>query len=344
MNNWGIKGTHLALAGAFICLMVILLSGCKSAQPTPASTGELYDMDWSLSGNLNAHDPVIIKQGETWYLFTTGTGITMKRSDDGGHWENIGPVFKRQPEWHKQMVPFNDGNLWAPDVFYQQGKYYLYYSVSSFGSNTSVIGLATNVTLDPTDPNYAWVDEGVVIQSMSADNYNAIDPNVVQDRDGNLWLSFGSFWSGIKLIQLDPETMKPAANATLYSIASRPGNTAIEAPFIVERKGYYYLFVSFDFCCRGANSTYKIMVGRSRKITGPYVDKDGKDMMLGGGTLIDRGDERWIGPGHCAVYQQGRSAILVNHAYDKQNFGRPTLQIRPLYWDADGWPTLTLGE
>jgi len=174
---------------------------------------------------------VIIKQGDTWYIFATGIGITRKRSEDGTHWERMAPVFSPQPEWNRQMIPFNDGNLWAPDIIHYQGKYYLYYSVSSFGSNTSAIGLATNVTLDPTDPDYAWVDEGVVIQSTNTDNYNAIDPNVAQDRDGNLWLSFGSFWSGIKLIRLDPETMKPAADATLRSIAAKPGNTAIEAPF-----------------------------------------------------------------------------------------------------------------
>ncbi len=338
------KRTHLALVGACICLLAVLLSGCKDAEPTMVTTGELYDLDWSLSGNLTAHDPVIIRQGDTWYIFTTGTGITMKRSEDGRHWENIGPVFSPQPKWHKEMVPFNDGNLWAPDIFYYRDKYYLYYSVSSFGSNTSAIGLATNVALDPTDPNYAWMDEGVVIHSTSTDDYNTIDPNVARDRDGNLWLSFGSFWSGIKLIRLDPETMKPAADATLHSIAAKPGNTAIEAPFIIERDGYYYLFVSHEYCCRGVNSTYRIVVGRSREITGPYVDKDGKAMLDGGGTLIARGDDRWKGPGHCAVYQQGRSAILINHAYDARNFGRPTLQIRPLYWDADGWPTLTLEE
>ena len=341
-------GKTLMLMGMAICLLAIPLAGCRGTAPMPepaptsAYAGELYDVDWTLSGNLDAHDPVIIKQNNTWYIFTTGHGINMKRSQDGRYWEAIGQVFNPQPDWHKQVIPRNDGNLWAPYIFYDQGKYYLYYSVSSFGSNISAIGLATNTTLHPQDPNYAWVDEGIVIQSEKANNYNAIDPNIVQDRAGKLWLSFGSFWSGIKLIGLDPATMKPAADATLYSLASKPGNTAIEAPFIVERDGYYYLFVSFDFCCRGFLSTYSIVVGRSPEITGPYVDRDGKAMMQGGGTLILEGGERWRGPGHNAVYQQGRSAILVNHAYDKENSGKATLQIHPLYWDADGWPTLSL--
>jgi len=345
-SNLCTKAEHLALTGAVVCLLVVLLSGCggTAPMPTPRNSGELYDTDWKLSGNLDAHDPVIIKQGDIWYMFTTGVGISMKRSENGTHWENLGKVFRSQPDWHRQMVPRNDGNLWAPDIFYHQGRYYLYYSVSSFGSNTSVIGLATNVTLDPQNADYDWVDGGAVIQSTGADDYNTIDPNVAQDRAGNLWLGFGSFWSGIKLVRLDSETMKPAANPTLVSIASRPGSTAIEAPFIIERNGYYYLFVSFDFCCRGVNSTYKIMVGRSQEITGPYLDKDGNDMVNGGGSLVDAGDSRWIGPGHNSVHQQGHSAILVNHAYDKLNSGRATLQIRPLYWDADGWPTLALDE
>lgn len=335
--------------GMAICLIAIPLSGCRTAPtpaPTPADpyTGKLYDVDWTLSGNLDAHDPAVIQQGDVWYLFTTGHGIAMKRSQDGQVWEAIGQVFDPQPAWHKQSIPRNDGNLWAPDIFYYQEKYYLYYSVSSFGSNVSAIALATNGTLDPRSPDYAWVDEGIVIQSGEDNDYNCIDPNVAQDRDGNLWLSFGSFWSGIKLIALDPATMKPAAGATLTAIASRPGSTAIEAPFIVERDGYYYLFVSFDFCCRSFLSTYNIVVGRSQEITGPYMDKDGQAMMQGGGTLLLEGDDRWRGPGHNAVYQQGHSAILVNHAYDKQNAGRATLQIHPLYWDVDGWPTLSLAE
>jgi len=354
LSNLFTKGTHLALAGAFIYLFVVFLSGCSTPTPapptptlpppTPVTTGELYDIDWTLSGNLNAHDPVIIKEGDIWYIFTTGVGISIKRSEDGKHWERYGLVFSPQPDWHKERVPFNDGNLWAPDIFYYQGKYYLYYSVSSFGSNTSAIGLVTNVTLDKESPDYEWVDEGVVISSTDKNNYNTIDPNIVQDREGNLWLSFGSFWSGIKLVKIDPETMKPAEGEPLHSIAAKPGNTAIEAPFIIEREGYYYLFVSHEFCCRGVDSTYRIVVGRSEEITGPYVDKNGKTMLTGGGTLISKGDDRWKGTGHNAVYQQGYSAILVNHAYDAQNFGRPTLQIRPLYWDADGWPTLNIED
>jgi len=304
------------------------------------NTVDLYNMDWVLSGDLGAHDPTIIKEGDTWYLFCTGTGISMKRSEDGRQWKSLDPVFTTQPEWNRKLIPRNKGHLWAPDIIYYRNVYYLYYSVSSFGKNTSAIGLASNVTLNPNNPDYEWVDEGVTIQSNSTDNYNAIDPNIIQDSQGNLWLSFGSFWGGIKLIRLDPETMKPTTDATLHSIAFKPDNSAVEGPFIIERNGRFYLFVSFDYCCRGVDSTYRIVVGRSESITGPYADKDGVDMMLGGGSLIDKGNDRWIGPGHNSVYRQGDATLLVNHVYDGDNEGRPILQIRPLCWDAHGWPTL----
>ncbi len=304
----------------------------------PVPGQDLYAINWELSGNIGAHDPVIAKQGNNWYIFYTGVGLLMKKSEDGVTWKDLGPIFYTNPKWFKEYVPNARGSIWAPDISYYKSTYYLYYSVSSFGKNTSVIGLATNKTLNPDDPNYEWEDAGAVISSNSSLNYNCIDPNMIVDESGQPWLSFGSFWTGIKLVELDPETMKPYTDDEIYSIASRPVDTAIEAPYIIFHNGYYYLFVSFDFCCRGIESTYKIMVGRSRNITGPYVDKNGIDMMLGGGTLIDAGDDQWKGPGHCAVYQSASTAILVNHAYDALNNGMAALQIRPLYWGSEGWP------
>lgn len=299
---------------------------------------DLYKMKWDLNGDIGAHDPVIIRQQNKWYIFYTGVGLRMKESDDGLIWKDFGGIFNTKMDWFKKYVPTAGESIWAPDISLYKGVYYLYYSVSSFGRNTSVIGLATNKTLNPEDTEYKWEDMGAVINSNESNDYNCIDPNMIVDENGQPWLSFGSFWSGIKLVKLDPKTMKPNQGAELVSIASRPGNTAIEAPFILFHKGYYYLFVSFDFCCRKTESTYKIMVGRSANIAGPYLDKSGVEMMMGGGTLIDSGDERWKGPGHCAVYQSASTSILVNHAYDAQNDGIATLQIRPLYWDDEGWP------
>jgi arabinan endo-1,5-alpha-L-arabinosidase len=298
------------------------------------------DVNWDLKGDLWAHDPVIAKEGSRWYVFHTGNGIQIKTSEDGANWKQQGPIFSSLPEWSKEYVPEKDEeSIWAPDIYFHNGVYYVYYSVSTFGKNTSAIGLVTNTTLDFNSPDYEWKDMGHVIHSTASDDFNAIDANLIFDQDGQPWLSFGSFWSGIKLIQLNPKTMKPAEGAELLSISSRTEQpNTIEAPFIVYRNGYYYQFVSFDFCCRGVESTYKIVVGKSKDITGPYVDKEEVSMMQGGGTLIDAGDERWIGPGHCAVYLSGESSLLVNHAYDALKKGKPTLQIRPLYWDSEGWP------
>jgi arabinan endo-1,5-alpha-L-arabinosidase len=309
----------------------------QAATPAPTAELNLYNIQWNLSGSLDVHDPVIARQGTAWYIFWTAPGINMKTSTDGLAWRNIGRVFATNPTWHKTLVPETDGNIWAPDISYYNGMWYLYYSVSTFGKNLSVIGLATNTTLDPTDSAYKWVDKGDVIRSATSDNYNCIDPNMVLDTNGDPWLAFGSFWSGIKIVRLDKTTMKPASGYTLTSLAY---NSSIEAPFIVKRGNYFYLFVSFGACCQGVNSTYNIRVGRSSSLTGTYADKSGVSMLSSGGTLIDDGDSRWIGPGHEAVFSSGDTWILVNHAYDAQANGAATLQIRPLYWDSAGWPYL----
>ncbi len=288
------------------------------------------------------HDPVIIKQGEYYYLFSTSHGILIKRSRDLITWDYIGPALQPPPKWASEQVPKFDGNIWAPDISYVKGKYYLYYSISSFGENRSRIGLAVNKTLDPNDPNYAWEDRGPVVASEPHNDYNAIDPNLARDAEGRYWLSFGSFWSGIKLVEVDPATGAPLSNPPkLISLASRPGvqYNPIEAPFIIAKNGYYYLFVSFDFCCQGLQSTYKIAVGRAKKITGPYLDRDGKDMLAGGGTIVLKGSADYAAVGHNAVLQEGDKDWLVFHAYSVKLGGTAVLQIRPILWTNDGWPT-----
>jgi arabinan endo-1,5-alpha-L-arabinosidase len=285
------------------------------------------------------HDPCIIKSAGYYYIFSTGDRIEMRRSADMQQWKRLKQVFPSIPDWGVQEVP-GVSNIWAPDVFYRDSTYYLYYSLSTFGSNRSRIGLASNQTLDPDSPSYQWLDQGKVTESNSDDSYNAIDPNVVRDNEGKLWLSFGSFWSGIKMIELDSTTMKPKNGAALKSIASRANWGAIEAPFIIFKESWYYLFASFDACCQGENSTYKIKVGRSAVISGPYTDKNNLSMLNGGGSLVLAGDERWRGPGHCAVLQEGDSTWLVHHAYDAENNGIPTLRIEKLTWTEDGWPQI----
>jgi arabinan endo-1,5-alpha-L-arabinosidase len=293
----------------------------------------------------NVHDPTVIRDGETFYLFSTRAGLSVRCSADLQRWRLCGDVFAHLPQWAVEEVPGLRG-LWAPDISYFNGKFHLYYSVSTFGSNRSAIGLVTNQTLDSSSTKFSWKDEGKVIGSTRTDDWNAIDPNLVLDEAGQPWLSFGSFWGGIKLRRIDPATGKLSTqDETLYSLAARPRSKeqpgAVEAPFIVRRNGYYYLFVSFDFCCRGVRSTYNVRVGRARRVTGPYVDREGKALMEGGGSLVIEGGGRWAGPGHCAVLQTKEGDKLVYHAYDAEWRGASTLRISPLYWDAEGWPTIS---
>ncbi|MBN1154445.1 arabinan endo-1,5-alpha-L-arabinosidase [candidate division KSB1 bacterium] len=302
------------------------------------------------TGDIRAHDPVIIKQDSAYYVFCTGRGISIKRSPDLYHWEDIGRVFQEPPEWAVEAVEGFRGHIWAPDIFYLNGVYYLFYSISSFGKNTSCIGVATNKTLHPDDPDYQWIDHGKVVESVpNRDDWNAIDPNVVRDENGDVWMNFGSFWSGIKLVKLAPDLLKIETDPQeWYALARRArsagipdtqaGDGAIEAPFIINKNGYFYLFVSFDYCCRGVKSNYKIMVGRSESVTGPYLDREGKSLLDGGGTLVLAGDERWPGVGHNSVLLEEGNDWLVYHAYDAENEGRSALIIRELIWDEQGWP------
>ena len=295
--------------------------------------------DSELSGSIfPVHDPCIIREADTYYLFCTGARVPMRTSPDLQTWELRGDTFRRIPEWAKDIIPAAD-SIWAPDISFYNDRYHLYYSVSTFGHNRSVIGLATNSTLNRLSSDYEWVDEGLVVASTDDDDFNAIDPGLIVDADSIPWLVFGSFWSGIKLRRLDYETGKPSReDESLYALASRPESPgAVEAPFIIHRNGFYYLFVSFDFCCRGVDSTYRVMVGRSETITGPYFDREGVSLLEGGGTQVTFPTERWRGPGHNAILQEEDGDRIVYHAYDAEHDGLPTLRMGSLVWDDSDW-------
>jgi arabinan endo-1,5-alpha-L-arabinosidase len=250
-------------------------------------------------------------------------------------------VFTERPAWVADAVPGNRGlNFWAPDVFHLKDKYLLYYAVSTFGSRTSGIGLVTNPTLDPNDPNYKWTDQGLIVRTQQGiNNYNAIDPAVVQEADGKLWLVFGSFWEGIKLVQLDPATgLRIAPDSPITELAHY---SSIEAAYIYFHDGYYYLFVNWGRCCQGVNSTYNIRVGRSKTITGPYLDMAGKDLAHEGGTLFLETRGNFIGPGHAGIIKVDDQYWLSCHFYDGATArGTSRLAVLPLAWNKDGWPTV----
>jgi arabinan endo-1,5-alpha-L-arabinosidase len=342
-----VRSTFLLLAA----LTTILASQVECQEPHALQLSGDYPV---------THDPSIAREGDTYYVFATTSNaaegqMPMRCSHDLLQWKLCGHVFPSIPAWIHEASPTTK-ELWAPDISYFQGKYHLYYAYSAFGVNTSGIALATNETLDPENPNYHWQDEGLVLKSTRADNFNAIDPNIVLDENGQPWLSFGSFWGGIKMRRIDPATGKPpAADPTIYSLAARvmpadpdppkPGLPAdwqaIEAPFVVHHGDFYYLFVSFDLCCRGTKSNYRTMVGRSRQVTGPYVDAGGKAMLEGGGTQLLVANGRWLGPGGESILQRPEGDVIVFHAYDAVT-GKPALQISTLTWQND-WPHAALG-
>ncbi|WP_333572316.1 arabinan endo-1,5-alpha-L-arabinosidase [Sphingomonas sp.] len=317
--------------------------------PAPSPVASPVAASIPLSGAISpVHDPSILKDGDTYYLFTTGNAgdpqglLALRTSSDLRTWTLRGGSYTALPAWTRTTVPGATG-MWAPDISKVGGQYRLYYSISTFGSNQSAIGLATATSIDPAAPAANWVDRGAVVQSRTGDDFNAIDPMAFSDADGRSWLVFGSFWTGIKLIRIDPATgLQLAGNAAPRALAQRPAPGAVEAPFIIRRGAYYYLFVSFDSCCQGAASTYNTVVGRSSAPDGPYVDRDGKPMLQGGGTpVLSNGQadgSRFVGRGGASILQQADGDYIVYHAYDRLQNGAPTLQIQPLSWTADGWP------
>ncbi len=295
----------------------------------------------------SVHDPVMIKEKDTYYLFCTGFGISVWSSKDLKSWRKEASVFSKPPQWAVDTIPNFRGHIWAPDISYHNGQYYLYYSVSAFGKNTSAIGVATNKTLDSSSADFKWIDHGRVLQSYPGKtNWNAIDPNLIVDKKRNAFLVFGSFWDGIKMVRLTKDLLQPAESLSkLPTIASRKtnssdnnppatgdnpkdaGGNAIEGPFIFKKASYYYLFVSIDYCCRGEKSTYKVVGGRSKNVEGPYVDRYGKELRSGGGNIIVQGDKDWYGAGHNAAYSFDGKDYIIYHGYDAQDKGRSKLII-----------------
>lgn len=300
-----------------------------------------------MQGDTRIHDPSAIDVGGHWVTFQTGTegglyqgAILLKTSPDGITWTNAGAIGKGVPKWTQRVLGYKSLNIWAPSISVHDGTYYLYYSVSSFGLNQSTIGVMTNTSFDPVNPGAGWQDQGEVLHSIVKDDWNAIDPFRIDTSDGRAWLSFGSYWSGIKLRELDPKSGKLLSEDTpTYDLAAH-GHGSIEASSILEHDGKFYLFVSYDQCCQGIASTYRIMVGRADAVTGPYLGKSGTPMLKSGATQLQTKIGRYIGPGGQEPVKTPEGDKLIYHYYDGQDGGASKLQITPIQWTANGWPEL----
>ena len=304
------------------------------------------------------HDPstVVRFHGKYW-VFATGRGAPFYSSPDGETWTREGSVFTQIPDDVHAGVPKNNGmDVWAPDIIRVGNQFYLYYAVSSWGSFQSAIGLATNPTLDPKDPAYKWTDRGIAVSSNGNEDLNAIDPGAILAPDGTLWICYGSYHGSIRVTQLDPKTglaLKPGKLGAAIATARES-----EASDLIFHDGYFYLFVNHNSCCKGNESEYNIRVGRSKAITGPYLDKHGVAMTAGGGSLFLAAHDHRIGPGHFGRVQdydigggkdkpesveagseaEGAERFSVHYEADMTRGGRSVLDIRPLLWSVDGWP------
>lgn len=340
-----------------VCLVV--LSACTASvggRLSYVSGASDTLANYSLAGDVNpVLDPSIMRQGSTYYAFSTdvtgypGTGhLPIRCSQDRVNWARCGSIFPDSiPGWIVSAVPGATG-LWAPDISHFNGLYHVYYCAFTLRSNRTVIGLATNTTLDPNDPAYRWVDNGPVLASKPGDDFNALDPTILVDGDGSVWLTYGSYWTGIKQRQIDPQTgLLLAANPRHYDLATRPGvpNNPIEGASLVRHGNYYYLFVSVDYCCEAtaAEDNYKEAVGRSNSPHGPFVDQAGTLLINGGGTVLLEGNTSWNAPGGATAYiDEGTGeSLLVFHAQRLSQQAMPFQWLTRLDWVND-WPVITI--
>ena len=313
-------------AAAIVCL----------TQGGTAAAATTYPNPDQVTGSTQVHDPSLVRAPNgTYILVHTGTNLPIKTSTDRVAWRGAGAVWPNGAPWTTTYTA-GSSSLWAPDISFHNGQFLLYYAASTFGSQQSGIFLATS----PTGLAGSWTNRGLVIDSGGAVNYNAIDPNLVVDAQGGWWLTFGSFWTGIEQVRLDPATgQRSTSDTAVRALAQRPAAPdAIEAAFVYRHAGLSYLFVSFDFCCRGAQSTYRIMVGRSASVTGPYVDRAGTATTAGGGTEILAGHGSIHGPGGQSVIADHDGDVLVYHYYADD--GTALLGINRITWDSAGWPVV----
>jgi arabinan endo-1,5-alpha-L-arabinosidase len=268
------------------------------------------------------HDPSTIMECDGKY-YTFGTGGGGLISEDGWTW-NSGAV--------------RPGGGAAPDAVKIGDRYLIAYGATGGGlggGHNGRILTMWNKTLDPNSPDFKFSEAIVVASSDGMEDNDAIDPGLLLDpTDGRLWLSYGTFFGFIRLVELDPKTGKRVEGNNAINIA-----IDCEATDLIYRDGWYYLLGTHGTCCDGANSTYNIVVGRSRKVTGPYLDNMGRDMLKGGAKMLVAASGRVTGPGHFGLLDLGDGVQKLSCHYeaDLDQGGRSVLGIRPLIWK-NGWP------
>lgn len=268
------------------------------------------------------HDPSTLALCDGRY-YTFGTGGGGLISDDGWTWRGGAE---------------RPGGGAAPDVLKIGDRYLVIYGATGGGlggGHNGRILTMWNSTLDPQSPNFRYTEAVEVASSDGMEDQDAIDPSLLLDpTTGRLWASYGTYFGTIRLIELDPATGRRVSNNKELDIA-----IDCEATDLVYRDGWYYLLGTHGTCCDGVNSTYNIVVGRSRQITGPYIDNVGRDMLQGGGRMVVAAGHRVCGPGHFGrtVVDEGVEVMSCHYEADFDQGGRSVLGIRPLLW-RDGWP------
>jgi arabinan endo-1,5-alpha-L-arabinosidase len=224
----------------------------------------------------------------------------------------------------------------APDALKIGNRYLVVYGATGGGGNhKGAILTMWNNTLDPTSPNFKYSEPVVVATSDGYEENDAIDPGLMLDpTTGRLWMSYGTYFGFIRVVELDPKTGKRVTGNKPVDVAA-----TCEASTLVYRDGWYYLLATHGSCCDGANSTYNVVVGRSKKVTGPYLDNVGRDIMEGGGKMVAVTRGGLIGPGHFGhmILEKGVEKMSIHYEADLEQGGRSVLAILPLVWK-DGWP------
>lgn len=294
----------------------------------------------NVSGDVsNWSCPEIYNYDGTYYGFIMAGGITIKTSPDLKVWQKSGTVFSKIPSWMTSPVGgVENGSIWCPGIYKIGNTYCCYYAVSTSGSQNSFIGLATNTTLDPKDKKYKWEDKGCVLHSYKGDDFNAIDPCVIIDDKKDPWLVYGSYWSGIKLCRIDPDTLMLDESSTVYDLAAAQTRSGPEAGYMIKHGDYYYLFEA----CGSFSTGYWNGVGRSKNITGPFLDATNINMMEQGATPVTSYRDGFTKCGHSSIFtdKDGKQYHVTEYFrnYDDGSSSSSLLGISTLLWTEDGWP------